>query len=89
MTEVQINSYGWNVDLTVKDKVGAPVDLSLATTTDFVFQKPDGKAFKVSAVFVTDGTDGQLRYLIVVGKIDKVGYVFPLESYDALGTKTV
>lgn len=71
--EAQVGSHGWNVDLTLKDNLGDPVDLSLVTTKKFVFARPNGEAFEVSASFITDGSDGQLRYETILGDIDKVG----------------
>lgn len=73
MTEVQINSYGWNVDLTLKDGIGNPIDLSLATSMQFIFRDPAGKTFSVNAVYVVDGVNGQLRYSVQNNDLSVVG----------------
>ena len=49
------------------------VDLSAATTQEFIFEKPDESQFTVTTSFTTDGTDGQIQYISVADDLDDVG----------------
>ena len=71
--EVFKGDIGTQFVLTLTDD-GAVVDISASTTKQFYFRKPDGSAKTVTAEFVTDGTDGQLKYTTVSGDIDQAGY---------------
>ena len=72
--EVQVSSYGWNFDLRVVDSVAAPIDVSAATTIEFLAKKPSASTSMVlAATFVTDGIDGRLRHTVASGEIDTVG----------------
>ncbi len=70
--EVQVDGFGWNIDLRMVEQ-GSPIDISTATLCDYVSKKPDGTRMTVTAVFVTDGSDGKLRHLVAQGEIDVVG----------------
>lgn len=71
--DVQVNSFGWNIDLRMIDQLSAAVNISTATTCDYVAKKPSGSKVTVAAVFVTDGSDGKLRHEVSQGMIDEVG----------------
>ncbi len=72
--EVQVSSFGWNFDLRVVDSVGAPIDVSAATTMEFLAKKPSASASMILlAAFITDGIDGRLRHVVATGEIDTVG----------------
>lgn len=73
MEDVQVNSYGWNLDLSILDDQQAPVDVSAATSIQFVLKKPDATKIVVSAGFVSDGSDGKVRHEVVQGEITQVG----------------
>jgi hypothetical protein len=47
---------------TIKDQDDATVDLSSATTNNFLFQRPDGSLLTVEGSFLTDGSDGVVIY---------------------------
>ncbi len=49
------------------------IDVSAATTLEFLFQKPSGDVVTQTPVFTTDGTDGQLQYTTVSGDLDETG----------------
>lgn len=49
------------------------VDISSATTHDFIFKKPDGTTFTRSAVLVGGGSTGRMRYALGVGELDQAG----------------
>lgn len=72
--EVQVSSFGWNFDLRVVDSVGVPIDISAATTMEFLAKKPSASSSMIlAAAFITDGIDGRLRHVVATGEIDTVG----------------
>lgn len=52
----------------------AAFDISLATTKEIIFERPDGTAFARAGTFETDGTDGVLLYNLATGDIQVDGY---------------
>lgn len=48
-------------------------DISSATVKQIRFLKPDGTVMDRDADFITDGTDGLMRYIIQAGELDQVG----------------
>ena len=70
--EIHQNDIGTVFQITVKDGDNT-IDVSGATTKNFLFQKPDGTDVSKAASFVTDGTDGQLKYTTVTDDLDTVG----------------
>jgi len=71
--------------LTLKNAAGTVVDISAATTKNFLFRKPDASVLTKTATFVTDGTDGQLTYTTLSTDIDAIGIwtIQPLASSGA------
>lgn len=56
------------VDRTTND----PIDISTSTDRVFVFQPPRGlPLIEKTPVYVTDGTDGKLKYTVETGLFDK------------------
>lgn len=59
--------------------VMVPIDISGASVRKIIFEKPDGAVLKVDAAFVTDGTDGKIKYSSVgdpeaqTGDLDQEG----------------
>jgi hypothetical protein len=70
---VQQSNIGVSFTATILDQSGEVVDLSSATTLDFIFQRPDGTLLVGAGGLVTDGTDGKMRYTTVSGDLDDVG----------------
>ena len=60
-------------ELTITTEAGVAIDVSTATIKFIYLQKPDGTKLKKTAVFVTDGTNGKIKYTAVAGDIDQVG----------------
>jgi len=58
---VHQNDVGTVFVVTVEDK-GVVVDVSDVDVKQLRFRKPDGTAFAKDAAFVTDGTDGKIKY---------------------------
>lgn len=72
--EVQVDSFGWNIDLRVVDEQGAVIDISAGTTLEYMTKKPGSNGpVTMAASFVTDGTDGKLRHVVTAGEIDTIG----------------
>lgn len=70
---VRKNAIGVKIDVTVKED-GTAINLSSVTTKNYIVTKPDGTTQVTwAASFITDGTNGQLRYTTVSGDLDQVG----------------
>jgi len=63
------------------------IDISAATTTQLLFEKPDGSVLTKTATLTTDGTDGKLQYTTQSGDLDMSGQ-WRLQAYLVLGTWT-
>lgn len=57
---------------TVKVK-GQVLDISGARVKRLIFLKPDGTFLEKDATFVTDGTDGKMRYISVKNDLTPAG----------------
>lgn len=68
-----LNDYGVDITLIVTDSACQPVNISASTAREFELQRPDGTVLTVTAVFVTDGSDGKLRYTVASGVLNAVG----------------
>jgi hypothetical protein len=82
-SEIHALDYGTELRITVKDD-DVVVDISAATSTEFLIRKPDGTLLTVTADFYTDGTDGVLTYTTVEGDTDIVG-LYKFQARIALG----
>jgi len=61
--EIHVNDIGTIFTITITEN-GTPVDISSATTKEFHFDMPNANGkFSKDASFVTDGTDGKLKYV--------------------------
>lgn len=72
MNEIHQWDVGTSFTLTVKDN-GVVVDVSGATTKQITFKNPSGSKFTKDLTFVTDGSDGQVRYITVSGDLNLTG----------------
>lgn len=66
MSEVHVGDIGTKFIVTVM-KDDELVDISTATGMKIYFEKPDGTILTKDAVFVTDGTDGEMCWQTTVG----------------------
>ena len=73
MSTPHLNDYGTIFQITLQDQDGAAVDVSAATTKQIIFEKPDGVVEAKTASWVTDGTDGKIKYAAVADDLDVVG----------------
>ncbi len=70
--EVHVSDVGTVIELTFKDAASV-VDISGATTKEVWLSDPSGNTAKKAGTFVTDGTDGKLKYTTVALDIDEAG----------------
>ena len=71
---------------TLKDENGNPVDISSASTKQFIIVKPDGTKVTKDTSFITDGTDGKMGYTVESGVFNLAG-VYRVQSYIKIGSK--
>lgn len=84
---VHLNDVGTVFELTVIDQDDVVVNISAATTREIVFQKPDGTTVTKTAVVVTDGTDGKMKYISLAGDLDVPG-LWHAQAIVTIGTGT-
>jgi hypothetical protein len=72
-TEIHENAVGVGFTLTLLGSDSAARDISSATTKQMWFQDPNGTNYTKTASFVTDGTDGQIRYISESGFLTPPG----------------
>lgn len=70
--EIRLNDIGLDFIITIYSG-GSIKDLSTFTTKQLIFRKPSGTSVTKTADFITDGTDGQIRYLTLAGDLDETG----------------
>ena len=72
--QIHIGDIGTVFQATVKDQDGAIVNLASSTARQLTFKKPDGVNMVKNAVFVTDGTDGKIKYVTAASTdLDQAG----------------
>jgi len=72
--QIHYGDIGTPLRVTLKSsQTDVAIDISDATTLQIILQKPDGTILTKDASFVTDGTDGQLQYVIQNGDLNMVG----------------
>jgi hypothetical protein len=77
--EIHLNDIGTVFQVTVSDGTSA-YDISGATTKQIIFKKPDHTLVTKDAEFVTDGTDGVIKYTTVDGDLNIPGK-WALQAY--------
>lgn len=69
-----VGDFGVIDTITFLDENSVPIDISVATTKQIIYTKPDGvTTITKTAAFVTDGTDGQISFTTVTGMFDVAG----------------
>ena len=71
-SQVHQNDVGTKLLVTVTDNDSA-VDISSATSLSILLKQPDGDVLEKTATINTDGLDGKMYYLTVLGDLDKAG----------------
>ena len=72
MAELQKNAIGTIIRRTVKED-NVVVNLASSSVRQLKFRKPNGAVIIKTAVFTTDGVNGQLEYVTVANDLDQVG----------------
>lgn len=72
VSSMHAGSVGVSLLMTIEDG-DSPVDLTGATTVEFVFRKPDWVGITKTATIYGAATDGVLRYVSADGDFDDVG----------------
>jgi hypothetical protein len=78
VNEMRKGDIGTVIEVTVKDGDNV-VDVSSATTKQFIFLLPDGSLLTRNASFINDGTDGKLQYTFTTtgtpaeAELDQIG----------------
>ena len=84
LEEAHVSDYGTIIRVTVYDTTstgGSSVaNISDASTKEFTFRRPDGTTFTKTAVFTSDGSDGQLQYTIGSDDLNMAG-TWGLQAY--------
>ena len=70
--EIHLDDIGTIFEVALKDCDNA-VDLTGATTLEYIFQKPDGSLVTRTALINGDPTLGVLNYTTVSGDLDLIG----------------
>lgn len=85
--QVYKNHIGLAIDVqVVDDDTGEAIDVSGLTTKQFKIKPPSGTTLTKATGFITDGTDGYLRYTTVDSDLDSVG-TWQLQVYGSDGTE--
>jgi hypothetical protein len=83
-SEIHTLSYGIDIEITIEED-SVVANISAATDMQFLIRKPDGSLLEVTATFLTDGTDGILKYTTVSGDLDMVG-LYKIQAKMTIGT---
>ncbi|HMU74537.1 MAG TPA: hypothetical protein PKD69_02095 [Elusimicrobiota bacterium] len=70
--EIHKGDIGTVFTVTVKEG-SVVVDLSSSTAKQIKFRKRSGSILTKTASFVTDGTDGKIKYTTIAGDLDESG----------------
>ena len=71
--EIHEGDVGTSLEATIYVAPKQILDLSTASVKNILFRKPDGTVHIKTADFVTDGTDGKLRYVTIASDFDQTG----------------
>lgn len=83
--KIHVGDVGTVFEATVKDQDGEVVDISLAGSKIMIFKKPSGTVVLKGAAFVTDGTDGKMKYVTsTTADLDEAGG-YELQGHVAIG----
>ena len=85
--EIHLNDVGTQFIATIFDNNGNIINLSSYTTLQLHFTKPDGIKVIQTAVFLTNGSDGNIYYTTVTGDLNQKGF-WKLQGYVALGSNS-
>jgi BppU N-terminal domain len=92
MDSIQKGAIGVDIVLTVTED-GAALNIASATGKKIILGKPDGTRLEKEAAFVSDGSDGKIKYTTIAGDLDAAGVwqaqaEFTLSGFTGRGTMT-
>ena len=70
--EIHIGDVGTVFEATVFEG-GVAIDISAATTKNFILRTPTGTIVTKTASFSTNGSDGKLKYTVVANDLSEIG----------------
>lgn len=73
INEIHVADIGTIMEATILDENEDVVDISGATTKNFLVKKPDDTTTTWTGTFTTDGTDGKFRFASIAGTFDQEG----------------
>ena len=80
-TIIHVGDVGTIFEVTVVENDGVtPVNIGLATVKKIYFKDSAGVKMEKTAVLVTDGSDGKMKYVGVAGDIDLAG-IWQMQGY--------
>ena len=74
--EIHLGDIGTELVFTINECVAGvdtAVDVSTATAKQIKLVKPSGASILDDAAFVTDGTDGKIKYTTLLNDLDEIG----------------
>jgi len=83
--EVHVNDVGTIFRVAIVDNLNTVIDISTATTLNFLFKKPDGSILTKAGSLHTDGTDGLIDYTTLPGDIDQTS-LWKIQAHVVLPT---
>jgi len=72
MATIFMGDWGTTFRITVQEN-GAAMDVSAATAKQILLKPPTGILLTKTAVFTTDGTNGQIEYVSIDGDLNEAG----------------
>lgn len=69
----RLGDYGQTIRRTILDQDNMVQDVSGASTKSLLLADPSGNVSTLALSFTTDGTDGQVEYVIATGVLDEAG----------------
>lgn len=82
----RLNDIGTLLQITIIDaQTNLPRDISSAIVLKLLLMKPSGALLEKAAEFVTDGTDGKIKYILVSGDLNEAG-PWQIQGYIEIGS---
>jgi hypothetical protein len=77
---IHVNDVGTLITLTVMDGTASALNISSATVKQMWLKKPDNTTLLKSASFVTDGSNGQIKYALESSDVSLAG-MYEVQAY--------
>ena len=87
MLSIHVND-STTVQMVIVDELDQPVDISDATTLEFLLESPDESVKVATGTLVTDGKDGAMQFVAICdNKFDTAG-TWKIQGHCVCGTGT-